>query len=257
MQTHMQHLQAFRGISIICIVAAHAWSFSIFWTGQLDSTGLKAVFYSTELLFHGSTIFFAIISGLLFSLLMVALACIPIVISRSTFPDFLTVQSTVYFGGAYCLGMIIGKNYDKTMALVAQYQAWLLALIVIASAAILTQYINEYEVEGWYSSRQTFFYIQKVLICLVLLKWLKTIESKLPKFISDVGQYSFSIYFYHVLFVGILIISAQTFVQSNRTALIISMLGIGNMLMGVCFTMAIAWVFKKILKRHSRKIIGV
>jgi probable poly-beta-1,6-N-acetyl-D-glucosamine export protein len=61
------HLHAFRGIAIILIVAAHAWSLSIFGTGQLDSTGLTWLFAASETLFHGSTLLFAIISGLLFS----------------------------------------------------------------------------------------------------------------------------------------------------------------------------------------------
>ena len=65
--TFIAHLHAFRGVAILLIVAAHAWSISIFWTGQLDSMGLKWLFASTETLFHGSTILFAIISGLLFS----------------------------------------------------------------------------------------------------------------------------------------------------------------------------------------------
>jgi probable poly-beta-1,6-N-acetyl-D-glucosamine export protein len=63
----INHLHAFRGIAILLIVAAHAWSLAIFWTGQLDSIGLKWLFALTETLFHGSTILFAIISGILFS----------------------------------------------------------------------------------------------------------------------------------------------------------------------------------------------
>ncbi|XOV78845.1 MAG: acyltransferase family protein [Aestuariibacter sp.] len=64
------HLHAFRGFAILTIIAAHAWSFPIFWTGQLDSTGLTWLFHITETLFHGSTLYFAIISGLLFSIIL-------------------------------------------------------------------------------------------------------------------------------------------------------------------------------------------
>ncbi len=64
---YIRHLHAFRGFAILNIVGAHAWSFMIFWTGSLDSTALKGIFYTTETLFHGATLYFAIISGLLFS----------------------------------------------------------------------------------------------------------------------------------------------------------------------------------------------
>ena len=346
MSSHIYHLQAFRGIAILSIVAAHAWSFAIFWTGDLDSLGLKALFYSTELLFHGSTLYFAIISGLLFSKvlqnkgwisfykskalnvvlpyvvastiatavywqyyladgaatdisfiitvatnlvsgtaaiqfwyipillvlfiltpllnfvnkrapkLMLLFACVPLIISRSAFPDFLSMQSLVYFCGAYCFGMIIGSHYEKAMATVNQYKTWLIAFTALISAAILTQYINEYKVGGWYSSRQTLFYIQKILACLLILKWLQNIETRLPKAICNIGEYSFSIYFYHVLFVGFLIMGLQDYIQSHRDAFIIGLLGIANMIVGVGTTMALAWLIKKPVGRHSRKLIG-
>lgn len=63
----IRHLHAFRGFAILTICAAHAWSFPIFWTGQLDPGGLTWLFQITETLFHGSTLYFAVISGLLFS----------------------------------------------------------------------------------------------------------------------------------------------------------------------------------------------
>jgi surface polysaccharide O-acyltransferase-like enzyme len=64
------HLHAFRGFAILTIIAAHAWSFPIFWTGQLDSSGLTWLFNISETLFHGSTLYFAMISGVLYSLVL-------------------------------------------------------------------------------------------------------------------------------------------------------------------------------------------
>jgi len=61
------HLHAFRGFAILNVVGAHCWSFMIFWTGDLSSEAIKWLFWFTETIFHGSTIYFAIISGLLFS----------------------------------------------------------------------------------------------------------------------------------------------------------------------------------------------
>ena len=72
------HLAAFRGLAIVTIVAAHSWSFSLFWTGGLNGEGLAELFWATEVLFHGSTLYFAVLSGLLFSL----------VLHHKTWPDF-------------------------------------------------------------------------------------------------------------------------------------------------------------------------
>lgn len=211
--TFIPHIHAFRGLAIIAIVAAHAWSFPIFWTGTLDSQELTALFHIMETLFHGATLFFAIISGVLFSQILVKrswrsffkgkllnvllpytiltllitilnwqfapvntppdwpviaqfslnylsnllygqamihfwyipvimvlfiatpilhriqmqylwlsllIALLPLLVSRSPFPDFLKVQSFVYFMGAYQLGMLIGSYYDLVQRWVAR-----------------------------------------------------------------------------------------------------------------------------------------
>ena len=65
--TYIQHLHAFRGFAILNVVGAHAWSFMIFWTGGLTAPGLDWLFWSAETIFHGSTLYFAIISGILFT----------------------------------------------------------------------------------------------------------------------------------------------------------------------------------------------
>jgi surface polysaccharide O-acyltransferase-like enzyme len=67
MAHYIHHLHAFRGLAILTIVGAHVWSFSIFWTGGLNRPGLDPLFAVTETLFHGSTLYFALLSGLLFS----------------------------------------------------------------------------------------------------------------------------------------------------------------------------------------------
>ena len=66
----LSEIHAFRGLAILAIVGAHTWSFLIFWTGALDDA-LKPVFWLTESLFHGSTLYFAIISGILFQKILI------------------------------------------------------------------------------------------------------------------------------------------------------------------------------------------
>ena len=64
---YIGHLHAFRGFAIVTIVAAHSWSMFLTLEGFRTMPSEQAVYAVTETLFHGSTFYFALISGLLFS----------------------------------------------------------------------------------------------------------------------------------------------------------------------------------------------
>jgi surface polysaccharide O-acyltransferase-like enzyme len=67
----IRHLHAFRAIAIIGIVAAHSWSSTIHAAGgPAERPELMPLHAITQTLFHGTTLFFAFISGLLFSLVL-------------------------------------------------------------------------------------------------------------------------------------------------------------------------------------------
>lgn len=64
-------LHAFRGFAILFIVAVHSWAVPIFINsnGKTDA-GIKWVNTLNEVLFHDSTLFFTLISGVLFSIIL-------------------------------------------------------------------------------------------------------------------------------------------------------------------------------------------
>jgi peptidoglycan/LPS O-acetylase OafA/YrhL len=65
------HLHAFRGFAILNIVAAHCWTILIIVaTHGNDSKEFLPLYATSETLFHNATIYFAVISGLLFSLVL-------------------------------------------------------------------------------------------------------------------------------------------------------------------------------------------
>jgi len=67
----IKHLHAFRGFAILTIVGAHCWAGLILLSGgPTASPQLKNMYTVTETLFHGSTLYFALISGLLYSLVL-------------------------------------------------------------------------------------------------------------------------------------------------------------------------------------------
>lgn len=64
------YLHSFRGFAILNIIFIHAFAYALFQYNN-NSFDLKDPFYiSNELLFHNSTIYFAVISGILFSVVL-------------------------------------------------------------------------------------------------------------------------------------------------------------------------------------------
>lgn len=348
MQTYYPYLHAFRGFAILSIVGAHAWSFMIFWTGNLDSEGLQWLFYATESLFHGGTLYFAIISGLLFNKvlsargwrafftgkllnvclpyvlmtllmtylywdyylqdatakgtnisylgsvfknlyggsasihfwyipvllvlflltpifhaiqyrsrwLMLILFLLPLLVSRSPFPDFLKLQSFVYFAGAYVGGMMLGQHLERVHDVVSKQFMLLAFSLFCVTTVILLQYYWSYQPGAFFSSRQSLIYVQKILICLLVLDSFKRRESQLPQWLALLGTYAFAIYFLHVEFIGLIIMNIQPYIQEYRTAGFIGALGVINLTAGVAGSLLVGLMIKQILGKHSRKLIG-
>jgi surface polysaccharide O-acyltransferase-like enzyme len=64
-------LHAFRGFAILFIVAVHSWAVPIFINANAKTDpGIKWVNTLNEVLFHDSTLFFTLISGVLFSIIL-------------------------------------------------------------------------------------------------------------------------------------------------------------------------------------------
>lgn len=347
--SYIQHLHAFRGFAIINVVAAHCWSFMIFWTGELDGNSMKWLFWTTETLFHGSTLYFAIISGLLYSLVLkhkswqtffkskainiispyvvisfatVALywqyyvqapevensfmgylsvvltglvsggasihfwyipvllvlfaltpllaalvkrnhwslwliCLIPLLVSRSPFPEFLKPQSFIYFIGAYALGMWVGANYEHVKKLLSRWQVPLLLLVIASSLILFSLYLYNYQPTGWYSLRQTFVYLQKLGICALVILWFERKEPQLPQWIMTLGTYAFSIFFLHVIFIALVISAVQPIISETRTTMWIGLFGSANLVAGILGSVALAYIIKFSTRKYSRQIVGV
>ncbi|NKF52076.1 acyltransferase [Shewanella sp. WXL01] len=368
-QQRIEHLHSFRGVAIITIVAAHAWSFAIFWTGQLDDS-LEWVFAVTEMLFHGSTLFFAIISGLLFtqvlhrkpwshfyrqkltkvvlpyivmsavmtamywqyvsadnpdanmlhvylnSLLVgkasiqywyipvlvvlfaltplfqwllnklstqprgivvaFALTLLPLIITRSPFPDFIKPQTFVYFSGAYLLGMIIGSHYKATLTLIKRYQLPILAIVVISSLALVYGYLVDTWSYGFFSLRESLYYLQKCLLALLILHWLhgwhqpshqqsnqtpkqlarRQAKPKTKRLLSLCADHAFAIYFIHVVPMGWLIGLAWQTLADHRSPWLIVSFGLASLTLSITLSIVISRIIRLLFKQHSSKLIG-
>ena len=337
------NLAAFRGFAILTIVAAHSWSFAIFWTGGLNKPDLAAFFWFTEVLFHGSTLYFAVLSGILFSLVLhqktwstfftgkllnVALpylvmtviatalswsylpsptppfinvaaknvflgsamphywylpvlavlfaitpilhrlqkhqlgrwcllmfALLPLVVSRSPYPDFLKPQSFVYFSGAYALGMLWGGSFQRVNRILVDYFWGLIAVAIVCSLGLWFTYVNDVQNIGFFSLRQSLVYGQKLALMAVLICVLTRLTRQ-PSWLIRLGEYAFAIYFIHVFFIGPLIMSYSDWLTENRATLFIAALGVANFLIGILGSLLVGCSLKWLIGRHARKLVG-
>ena len=345
------HLHAFRGFAIAAIVAAHCWSFLLFMGPYETMPAHTSVYAVVETLFHDSTIFFALISGLLFSLVLkdkgwkkffssklkhvvapyafvnlmfigafwpmyaeylasqeqstnflvaylqglvsgslmlpfwyipvlialyvltpafsylvwsrrfawVAwmLALAPLVVSRSLFPVLISGPTLVYFAGTYVLGMLIGKHYSAALDLIGRYLRVIWVAAIGCSMAIWLQYVNEFEAEGWFSIRESLFYVQKNAMAALAIHYFARSEAVLPKWLFTFGTYAFAIYFLHFFFINI---SAQLVflaTENNANAATAAAGGAFIMAVSLSLSLLIAWLLKKAFRRYSRMLIGV
>ena len=224
---YLSYLHGFRGIAILAIIGAHAWSVLGSFGAQQNNPDYIWLYSFTETLFHGSTLFFALISGILYSrvlrgkswgtffknkaanvilpyaLLTVLLTALswpqyleygkangitfffpeelsknlvfgqvqthlwyipvltvlflctpllalllkpgrgigllllgvmPLVVSRTPFPQLLSWQTIAFFLGAYAVGMYLGDRLEAMLAFVRQHLSALLALLVAFTA---------------------------------------------------------------------------------------------------------------------------
>lgn len=70
-QAFIRHLHCFRGFAVLNIVAVHAWAGQVIIAGGADSSaGYRILNAVNETLFHDSTLYFALLSGVLFSLVL-------------------------------------------------------------------------------------------------------------------------------------------------------------------------------------------
>lgn len=349
-KNHIRHLHAFRGFAIVTIVGAHSWSLMLF-TGDFDSMPAKnTVFAATETLFHGSTLYFALISGLLFSLalrsrgwkaffrskvlnvltpyaivnllflaafwpmyaswlesqgksanflaeyfggllkgsimlpywyipvllglyvftplvdalmrrrhlvwLAFVLAALPLVVSRTTYPDLLSPQTVVYFLGAYALGMLAGENYEKAKALIHQHLASLWVAAIACSLVILLFFLNEYQPPGSYSVVQTMVYVQKLSIAALVLHYFSQNEQSLPNALMVMGTYAFAIYFFHFFMVNVTLQGVLAASQGHANAWIATAGGAFILVAATSLSILLTWLLKRLFKSKSRIIIG-
>lgn len=346
------HLHAFRGFAILNIVAVHAMNTAVLYVRQPDDVPTyDVVLHSAiETLFHNSTIYFALISGLLFAtvlssrgwlaffrgkllnvilpyifvtillsmwlwpvtdedpfygepfrgglgdfsgavlenlltgsamfhmwympvlaLLFLAtpfvakalkyrstqwivfgLVFLPLVVSRIGW-EF-NWQSTVYFLGAYSLGILIGSDYDRWFGWLERRFCLLGILAILATALIAWFYASEIEFVGPVSVLESAFYVQKLALAGCALVLLKRWESQLPGWLDTVATFAFAIYFLHAPIDFFL--PFHTLLDQHPSLLLTLILCAVHFLVALGLSVAISMLVRRLIGRRSRMLIG-
>lgn len=345
---YLTYLHGFRGIAILAIIGAHAWSVLGAFGAQESNPDYIWLYSVTETLFHGSTLFFALISGLLYTRVLrgkswgtffrnkgvnvilpyalltilltvlawpqyleygkangitfffpeelsknlvfgqvqthlwyipvlavlflltplldrllepsrgiglLLLALMPLVVSRTPFPQLLSWQSIAFFLGAYAFGMYLGDRLEAMLAFVKRHLPALLVLLVAFTVVNFLLFRWEYVASGFTSLHQSVVYSQKILAALLILYALHAHEARLPKPLLTLGTYAFSLYFLHFTFVWLL---CEAFVEYFPDAgiLAITLAGFGIYALSLAGSLLLAMLVRRVLGRYSRYLIG-
>ena len=350
------YLHSFRGFAIINISAIHVFGFSIFSVPGNDYNQLNPASIINELLFHNSTIYFALISGILFTKilrqkgykifflnkfkyvllpyifltlifsifdnkaegwfvpvknldmyfnglfinllygkalfvfwyipvlvflymvtplldfilnklkggkwLMLLLIAAPLVIRRVELMEMwglntLSLQTMIYFTGAYAGGMYLASNLEENLQWINNYKWVLLFVVIVSSAGLLYAVFHKIDRFGFFSLMSTLYYMQKMAAAFLVILLFKHMGTQQPKWLRPVANNSFTIYFLHVFFLAILIGVMTPLFQYQKiypfngiiAALLLLVLSIG-------LSMVTGWVFKKIFGKYSRMLVG-
>lgn len=352
---YLNYVHSFRGFAILNVVLIHSVAFSMLIPVDFNPDTTAPMWIFNETLFHDSTIYFAMISGLLFSnvlrsrgfrlfysnklknVLLPYLFCslyfslflpasaeiemhtlradfdsyisalfsnlvkgeaqftywyipvlltlfaftpvldqllerrpmrpvawilllLPLVFSRPAFaPGVLqvTAGTLIYFTGAYLTGMYLGRNLESNLDWWSRKIWYLVATATITSLTLVYLQIADINRFSWYSLQETFYYLQKLSIAILVLIGLRQLGDRQPKILGIFGTMAFSIYFLHAYFIEILVDPLWDFLHQPALEPWNIFLG-GTVLLGFCLiaSLAVIFVLQKCAGRYSRLMVG-
>ncbi|CAK0773202.1 putative poly-beta-1,6-N-acetyl-D-glucosamine export protein [Gammaproteobacteria bacterium] len=181
-------------------------------------------------------------------------ALLPLLFSRTSI--LLSVQSIIFFLGAYVIGMYLGVDYNKSIYYLRSRIGLFAAIAIITTAILLVWYVTDWPTDEFVSIAESIFYLQKLAFAALLLVFLNYYQERLPKQLGIFANYAFTIYFVHTFFLHILTVLALKLVPPPvpMTGLVIIIVVMLVAVMLICVGVSV--VLKRIFGRYSRIIIG-
>ena len=337
----VQHLHLFRGLAILQIAMLHGARAFLLRGYAQPIAETHPVFMTVDILFHGATLYFALISGILYAQLFaggdqrafykgrlrsagapylfvtalltiilwrggdglpaaflhnllhgdawntlwyvpvilalylaspvlnflasraggigaLVLILLPLVVSR-TGTD-LTPAMLVYFGGAYMLGLVLGQDLERRLNSIAAAWPWLAVIGAGATATLIALHVRDLDYLGPVSVRESFYYVQKLSIGLLMLTalrvWARRAAPLRDTLLGTAATISFGIYFLHgpLMRVAAKLVGPLTPDSHPWWGLAIGIAA--TFLGGLTASLAIIALFQRLLGRRSRLLIG-
>jgi surface polysaccharide O-acyltransferase-like enzyme len=195
------------------------------------------------------------LTRVIFILIMI----LPLFISRvQNLTDYnLSIESMIYFMGAYSIGMYLGDDLNKRLIIINSYKGVFILMALISTAILFYFYKNEIDIIGTISLRETAYYIQKICFAFIIILMFKKYEKSQPKWLNTIAKDSFSIYFIH----GYLLYALSPLFMFVIGAKHIEPFNVifGAIILFVvviCICVTIVMISKKIFGTYSRMIVG-
>ncbi|MDD9156058.1 acyltransferase [Aliivibrio sp. S4TY2] len=165
------------------------------------------------------------------------------------------IQSLIYFTPVYLTGIFCSVHYERCINILGRFEFLLLAgVLMISLIQTYLGFSGNYHKPALVYEGIDLVYIQKILLCLFLMIFLKRYDDKNHSVITLLASTSFSIYFLHIYFtwtIGVLNKKVSLGLDNGSwITYFILLFGI------IICCISIAKLIKKLFPTHSRYMIG-
>lgn len=166
------------------------------------------------------------------------------------------IQALIYFSPVYCLGIYISLKKDEffTKYKDRSYIFGVITLLILGVQLYTGKFLNSHKSIMTFKSFDLVIF-QKFFMCLFLVlffnKFEKYFNKNIKKIFDILAEYSFAIFFIHNYIIQFLIPAIGLERESGYLGLILLTI------FTIVISIGIAYVFRLLLKRKSRYLIGV
>lgn len=162
----------------------------------------------------------------------------------------------VYFLGAYLLGMLVGKHYEQAIAFISKFKLSFIIVAIVTTGWFFVTSPFGPVVFGTVNLQESVWYIQKIAFAALVLLWFERKLTTVPKWLDVLANYAFALYFIHMFIVAIYfsLLDASGLRLDNSAILTLNFIVSYPLVLSVC--VAFIFLFKKVLGRYSRYILG-
>ncbi len=184
----------------------------------------------------------------------------PLLVSRPEFIDGVSQvqpETLVYFLGAYAFGLHLGERLDEHLDRLAEYRGLLIAVVVMASVAILVLQMNGVKHFGFYSVQESLWYLQKMGAAVLVLIWFRGLQPQRVHWLSPIADAAFSIYFLHAFYMVLVAELLYSFLMDEAfQPWSLYVMTVAYFVSSLALSFATVFLFRTLFGSRSRLLIG-